>query len=98
MRTVPPEEALEALRSGAAFIDVRTPAQHRRDGVPGSVCLPLEDIQAGAEPAGIARDAPVYLLCERGLLSELAGLYLEDVGFEDVVNVRGGLSALRAHL
>ncbi len=98
MRSVPPEEALAALRSGAVFVDVRTPAQHGRDGLPGSLSVPLASIQAGAEPPGVARDTPVYLVCERGLLSELAGLYLEALGYLDVINVRGGLGALRAHL
>ena len=98
MRRVPPDEAARALRDGAAFVDVRTPGQHRRDGLPDSLCLPLAAIQAGAEPAAVAKDQPVYLVCDRGHLSELAGLYLEQAGFSDVVNVLGGLLALRACL
>lgn len=98
MRSVDPAEAVSAYRRGAAFIDVRTRAQHARDGLPGSQNLPLEAIQTGSVPVGVATDQPVYLLCERGQISELAGLYLEDAGFRDVANVRGGLASLRTLL
>lgn len=95
MRSAPPSDAARAFRDGAFFLDVRTPAQHARDGLPGSRSLPLEAIQAGELPPDIVMDTPVYLVCERGLLSELAGLYLEEAGFGPTFNVLGGLRALR---
>lgn len=95
MRSVSPTDAVLALRAGAVFIDVRSPPQHARDGLPGTRCLPLEAIQAGAVPEGLLPSEPLYLVCERGAISELAGLYLEQAGFTAVANVRGGLLALR---
>jgi len=95
MRSVDPAEAAAAYRQGAAFVDVRTGPQHARDGLIGSQSLPLDAIQAGRTPSGVDPDQPVYLLCDRGQISELAGLYLEQAGFRDVANVRGGLASLR---
>lgn len=95
MRSVPPAEAAAAFHGGAAFIDVRTSAQHARDGLPGSQCLPLDAIQSGRVPTDVRLDEPVYVVCDRGHVSELAALYLEDAGFHDVANVRGGLLSLR---
>lgn len=95
MRSVSPADAVLALRAGARFVDVRSPRQHARDGLPGSRSLPLEAIQAGEVPDDLDRDAPVYLVCDRGAISELAGLYLEQAGFTVVANVRGGLLAIR---
>ena len=89
-----PLEARAALAAGAAFYDVRPRASHARDGLPGSRPLPLEEIRGGARPE-VGEDEPVYLLCERGAISELAGLYLERDGFRDVRNVAGGLEAMR---
>lgn len=95
MRSAPADEAARAYRRGAVFLDVRSPTLHRRDGLDASRSLPLEAIQAGALPDGVDPDQPVYLVCERGLLSELAGLYLEQAGYLEVHNVLGGLRALR---
>ncbi|MEJ2288987.1 MAG: rhodanese-like domain-containing protein [Deinococcales bacterium] len=95
MRSVSPADAVRALQAGAPFFDVRSPSHHARDGLPGSRNLPLEAIQSGTVPTDVEPDEPVYLVCERGLISELAGLYLEQAGFTAVVNVRGGLVALR---
>ncbi len=95
MRSAPPSDAARAFLDGVPFFDVRSSVQHARDGLPGSRSLPLEAIQAGELPADVDLDAPVYLVCERGLLSELAGLYLEQAGFRHTFNVLGGLGALR---
>jgi rhodanese-related sulfurtransferase len=50
--------------------------------------------QAGDFPA-VPRDEPVYLICERGQISELVGLYLKEAGFGEVYNVEGGMLAWR---
>jgi rhodanese-related sulfurtransferase len=95
MHSVSPADAADAYRRGALFVDVRLGTQHARDGLPGSRNLPLALIQADRLPEDLPTDQPVYLLCERGHISELAGLYLEEAGFRHVANVRGGLGALR---
>lgn len=95
MRTVPASEARDAYLAGAVFLDVRAAAQYRRDGLPRSRNLTLEAIQTGDVPDGVGTDEQVYLVCDRGQISELAGLYLEQAGFRTVANVRGGLAALR---
>ncbi len=95
MRSLSPAAALEARAAGARIIDVRARAQHAQDGLEGSLCVPLDEIQAGQVPPELPRDAPLLLLCTYGHISELAALYLEGDGFTDVANVRGGLIAWR---
>ena len=56
--------------------------------------MSLEAVQAGELP-DLPKDTPIYLLCERGQVSELVGLYLEAAGFENVHNVAGGITAWR---
>lgn len=65
------------------------------DAIPGSRQLTLEQVRAGALPE-VPLDEPVYLICERGAVSELIGLYLEAEGFSEVYTVTGGLAAWRA--
>jgi rhodanese-related sulfurtransferase len=95
MRVAPAADAARAYHLGAPFLDIRTAVQHGRDGLPGSRNLPLESIQSGEVPEDLKEDEPIYLVCERGHLSELAGLYLEQAGYRRVFNVLGGLRALR---
>ena len=54
--------------------------------------LDLTALQRGELPE-LARDTPVYLVCERGQVSELAGLYLEAAGFTHVYHLAGGTKA-----
>ncbi len=97
MRSIDPESLEEALEANEAVFDTRSSQQFDRDGLPGTRNLTLEQVQAGRLPE-LDRGAPVYLICERGLISDLVGQYLEAAGFRDVRNLGGGLIAWRAHL
>jgi rhodanese-related sulfurtransferase len=86
----------QILASGqiAALFDLRSPAQVATDSVPGAVALSLEGLQNGLLP-DLSKDTAIYLICERGAVSELAGLYLETAGFTEVYNLAGGMIAWR---
>jgi len=57
--------------------------------------LTLADVQSGIYP-DTAKSTTIYLVCERGHISELVGLYLELAGFSEVYNLAGGLKALES--
>lgn len=78
------------------LFDTRPPALIERDGLPGVQPISLEAVQRGELP-DVAKDAPIYLICQRGAVSELLGLYLEEAGFRDVYNVAGGMNAYYAY-
>jgi hydroxyacylglutathione hydrolase len=83
------------LRHGARrvqVIDVRTPREWRAGHVPGSVNIPVGEIQRRiAElPAGV----PIATICEGGYRSSLAASLLAQEG-TPVVNVVGGMAAYR---
>lgn len=83
------EQLIAAQRAGAAVFDLR-PAPLMPFG--GAAPLTLEAVQNGSFPE-LPLSAPVYLICARGQVSELAGLYLEAAGFTEVYNLAGGLRA-----
>ena len=95
MKAVNVTDFRQALAEGAAAFDTRTEARYKQDGLPGVAHLSLEAVQAGGLP-DVPKEEAVYLICERGQMSELAGLYLEAAGFEEVYNVAGGMLAWRA--
>lgn len=83
-----------ALASGASLYDTRPHAPNQIEPPAGAQILSLEAVQAGELPE-VPKDHPIYLICERGQMSELVGLYLEAAGFTQVHNVSGGLIAWR---
>ena len=76
------------------LFDLRAPGVVEMDGVPGARAIRLEDIQNDHFP-DMPRDTPLCLICERGVVSELAGLYFETAGFTEVYNLAGGMIAWR---
>lgn len=94
MKNVDVHTFAAALARGESCFDTRSRAQFEQGSLPGVVHLSLEQIQVGTLPA-LPLDTPIYLLCERGVISELASLYLEASGFSQVYNVEGGLAAWR---
>jgi rhodanese-related sulfurtransferase len=77
-----------------ALFDLRAPALVARERIPGAQVLGLEQLQNNHFP-DLPKDTPIYLICERGVVSELAGLYLETAGFTEVYNLAGGMIAWR---
>lgn len=77
-----------------ALFDLRAAALVEKESVPGARVLSLEDIQNNRFP-DLSKDTSICLICERGAVSELAGLYFETAGFTDVYNLAGGMIAWR---
>jgi rhodanese-related sulfurtransferase len=77
-----------------ALFDLRPPALIAAESLPGATPLSLEHLQNNVFP-DLPKETPIYLICERGAVSELAGLYLETAGFTEVYNLAGGMIAWR---
>lgn len=86
-------ELAAAQRSGALLVDVREPEEYRSGHVPGAVSIPLGVLPVRAHE--LARDAAVYLICQRGGRSSQAAEGLDRAGF-DARSVSGGTEAWQA--
>ncbi|WP_299428780.1 rhodanese-like domain-containing protein [uncultured Meiothermus sp.] len=93
MRTLKPELLKNFSQDNPLVVDVRPPEQYNQGDFAGALHLTLADIQHGNH--NLPKDRPLLLICERGVMSELAGLYLEAAGYELVYNLEGGLQKLR---
>ena len=83
-------ELERGVAAGGVLLDVR-PVPRAVFGLTPEK-LDLEAVQRGELPE-LPRDTPVYLVCGRGQVSELAGLYLEAAGFGHVHHLAGGVRA-----
>ncbi|MFI8416669.1 rhodanese family protein [Serratia sp. NPDC078593] len=65
-KSVSPQQAQEMIKAGAALIDIREPAEFLREHIPGAISVPLSEINAGKELAGLSTQQPVIFHCQAG--------------------------------
>ncbi len=98
-RTVPPAEAsalIEEKKQDPKFviIDVRRPAEYAGGHIPGAINIDSAHLSNRLE--SLDRDATYLLCCQRGGRSAGAREVMEKAGFENVYEVKGGMSAWQA--
>ena len=89
-------EADKLVERGAKWLDVRLGDEHRNDGLPGSLNIPLAKL--GARSRELDRKVPYIVCCNTGQRSIAAAFLLRQQGFSVCVledglmarNVRGG--------
>ncbi|ROZ89094.1 rhodanese-like domain-containing protein [Gordonia sp. OPL2] len=86
-------EALELHRQGAVILDVRRDFEWRRNHIPGSIHIPLEQLPSRCDE--LPDDALIITFCTGGLRSGGAANMLIEFGFE-ARNMTKGLIDWRA--
>ncbi|HSH09018.1 MAG TPA: rhodanese-like domain-containing protein [Oceanipulchritudo sp.] len=94
LRQVPKKEAVEMLRQGAAFIDVRTRGEFAQHSIPGSLNLPLQELAKAIRQEKIDPTDPILVFCHSGMRSSAAMRQLRSLGYTRVRNIG---SFARAH-
>ncbi|NCI51545.1 rhodanese-like domain-containing protein [Sediminibacterium roseum] len=82
--------ALLIEQDKVALIDVREPHEHEGFNIGGQL-IPLDEIVSRA--AEIPRNKTVVLYCKKGIRSQIAIQKLDKFGFENLVNLKGGMEA-----
>ncbi|HWP64459.1 MAG TPA: molybdopterin-synthase adenylyltransferase MoeB [Candidatus Limnocylindria bacterium] len=92
---VSPEEVKARLAAGkpVALLDVREREEFRQGYIPGAVSLPRGFLEMRVEEAIPDKNIPVIAYCQGGTRSLLAGRILKELGYRDVVSMRGGFGA-----
>lgn len=86
------KDLIESQSLGKSYIlDVRNPDEFTSCHLPGSINLPLDNIEKGLANH-IPHDQTVYLVCQSGVRSERARKILEAQGYSNVICIEGGIS------
>lgn len=80
---------------GAVLLDVRERDEYAEGHVPGSVNLPLSELESRA--GELDKTAPTYVYCLSGGRSSRAAAILTAKGFAEIKNI-GGISAWKGEL
>lgn len=74
------------------FIDVRTPAEYKANHIRGFQNIPLHTLAKLADQK-LSKDKEVIVICQSGMRSQKACKILRKMGYTNLANVRGGISA-----
>jgi rhodanese-related sulfurtransferase len=91
-REHPAEDHRAVAVDGAQLVDVREPAEVAQGTLPGAVNIPLGELPWRMRELDVERR--VVVLCQSGGRSGRAAELLVASGFDDVVNLSGGMLAL----
>lgn len=90
-QTISPAEARKRLdnEKGIVLLDVRTPEEYREGHVPGSILLPVDELEA--KIAGIIPDkqTTVFVYCRSGRRSAIAANTMIKLGYSSVYDLGG---------
>ena len=84
---------LETEKDKMYFIDCREQEEWNEGHIPGATLLPLSDFQNTFESVLKDKNKKVVIQCRSGKRSMNACMFLLSKGFENLVNVEGGILA-----
>jgi rhodanese-related sulfurtransferase len=90
-RVVDVHEASRRQAGGALLVDVRQPEEWQQGHAPKAKLIPLGSL--GDRLTELPREREVLLICRSGNRSGTAQRQLLRLGYEHVVNVKGGMNA-----
>lgn len=93
-------ELFHKLKTGEPvyLVDVRTPSEHDLAALPGSLLVPLDELQQRADELTPPEGALVVTYCHHGVRSLSAAAILEHLGHRNVASLQGGIDAWSLHI
>jgi hydroxyacylglutathione hydrolase len=82
---------LTQTEKGLQFVDVRQPGEYGAGHADRARNLPLDSLDKNIDK--LDPSIPTYVICQSGYRSSLATSILENAGFKNVANVKGGTTA-----
>ena len=93
VRDIDVKQAQTMKAQGALLLDVREANEHAAGHAPGSVLIPVGQLERRLQEIRQFQDKPVAVICRSGRRSAAAAEILRKAGFTDVRNVEGGMLA-----
>ena len=80
-------------RGKSAIVDVRSAAEFAGGHLPGAKNIPLDELASRIAELDKMKSKSIVVVCQSGTRSARAASVLGKAGFEDVINLDGGLAA-----
>jgi molybdopterin/thiamine biosynthesis adenylyltransferase/rhodanese-related sulfurtransferase len=89
---IDPAEVSELAHEGVAIVDVRESEETESGVLPGAKHVPRGYLESRIEGVVPDRSTPVVIYCASGTRSALAAHTLQELGYEDVKSMTGGIT------
>jgi len=94
MNNILPEEALGIIKSGdVVVIDVRTPEKFLGGHIPGAKNIDIKEATFEEKISELDRSTNYVINCQMGGRSARATAKMDELGFKNVKNLLGGITA-----
>ncbi len=87
------KQALSMNKQGALLLDVREPAEYSALHAPNAKLIPLGQLSARLQEIAEYKDKPIVVICRSGRRSAIAVSQLQEAGYKQASNVKGGMLA-----
>jgi len=74
-------------------IDVRESIELEHGVIEGAIHMPMQSVPGQLNTLEKHKNDTIVLICRSGKRSEQVGLFLEQTGFADIINLVGGMNA-----
>ncbi len=88
------EGAAEHIAAGYTVLDVREPDEYQEGALPGAVHIPRGHLESQIEGRISDKTTPVVVYCAGGVRSAFAAKTMQELGYETVESMEGGLRPL----
>lgn len=86
-------EKAQKADKNSVILDVRTPEEYEEKHIPNSKLINIQESQEFVdEIQKLDKSKPYYVYCKSGGRSTMACNIMEQMGFEDVSNLEGGIT------
>ncbi len=90
--------ALLAANEPVYLLDVRQPWEHEIAALPDSTLIPLDQLLNRAGEVRPPDQALVVVYCHHGIRSQSGAAILQQLGFDNVASLVGGIDAWSLHV
>ena len=85
------KQAQSMSKQGALLLDVREPEEYSAIHAPNAKLIPLGQLNARLQEIAAYKDKPIVVMCRSGRRSAQAVSLLQEAGYSQVSNVKGGI-------
>lgn len=98
VKNVNAEEFKSLVEKGNGIVlDVRTPQETAQGVIPNAVTIDFYAPDFKEQVDKLDKNKPVYVYCKSGGRSSNAAQILKDLGFKEIYNLNGGITAWQAN-
>ena len=73
------------------LIDVREPCEYNEAFIKNSIHIPISEIQNRMHD--FEENENIVFICHHGIRSRMVGIYFQQNGFKNTINLRGGIDS-----